>query len=274
MKLNEAGKLLIKAYEGVRLTAYKAVPTEKYYTIGYGHYGADVKQGMTITLNKADELFEKDIAKFVELTKREVERAGLTLNDNQFSALVSFCYNCGVGNLRVLISGRGTAQIAQAMPKYNKAGGKVLTGLTRRRAAEVQLFNCGAKSSTATISPATTKGIQTWLKENVDNTIVIDGIAGKHTMTALCKALQIVIGVEPDGKYGKLSKSATPTISIGSEGDVVFLWQCILVCKGYNPKGIDSVFGSGCKQATVKAQKDKGVNPTGTVSANTFALFL
>lgn len=275
MKLNEAGKLLIKAYEGVRLTAYKALPTEFYYTIGYGHYGADVKQGMTITLAQADELFEKDIVKFVKATEKEVTRAGLILNDNQFSALVSFCYNCGAGRLRTLISGRTPSQIAQAMPKYNKAGGKVYVGLTRRRAAEVQLFNVSVTADNKqVINPADVKGVQRWLKKNVDDTLKVDGVAGKLTMTALCKALQIIIGVEPDGKYGKLSRAATPMIGVGSESDVVFLWQCILVCKGYNPKGIDSVFGQGCKNATVKAQNDKGVNPSGIVSANTFALFL
>jgi hypothetical protein len=68
-----------------------------------------------------------------------------TLNDNQFSALVSFCYNCGVGSLDKLCQGRTAEQIAEAMPLYNKSGGKVLAGLVRRRAAEVELFNTPVK---------------------------------------------------------------------------------------------------------------------------------
>lgn len=275
MKLNEAGRLLIKSYEGVRLVAYKAVPTEKYFTIGYGHYGADVKQGMIITLVQADKLFEQDIQKFIQLTKKEVERAGLNLNDNQFSALVSFCYNCGTGNLRTLISGRTTTQIAQAMPRYCKSGGKTLPGLVRRRAAEVQLFNVGATVDSAQVlKPANVKSVQKWLKANVNKSLKIDGIYGNKTKKALCMALQIAIGVEPDGKYGKLSKAATPMIGVGSENEIVFMWQCILVCNGYDPNGIDSTFGQGCLKATTKAQTDKGANPSGIVSANTFALFL
>ncbi|MNJ59496.1 Phage lysozyme [compost metagenome] len=63
------------------------------------------------------------------------------LNQSQFDALVSFCYNCGAGNLRTLCKGRTIAQIAQNIIKYDKAGGKVLAGLVRRRKAELELFN-------------------------------------------------------------------------------------------------------------------------------------
>jgi GH24 family phage-related lysozyme (muramidase) len=136
MKLGDAGKNLIKSFEGCRLTAYKVVPTEKYWTIGYGHYGPDVKQGMTITQAQADELFEKDIQKYVKY----VNDLGLKLNQNQFDALVSFCYNCGPGNLTKLCNGKSLAQIAKDMLLYNKSGGKVLNGLIRRRQAEYNLF--------------------------------------------------------------------------------------------------------------------------------------
>ena len=54
--LSANGLNFIKSFEGCKLTAYKCVPTEKYYTIGYGHYGSDVKAGMTITLKRAEEL--------------------------------------------------------------------------------------------------------------------------------------------------------------------------------------------------------------------------
>jgi GH24 family phage-related lysozyme (muramidase) len=136
MKLGEAGKELIKSFEGCRLTAYKAVPTEKYWTIGYGHYGPDVKPGMRITQAQADALFDQDIQKYVKY----VNGLGLRLNQNQFDALVSFCYNCGPGNLRKLCNGKSLAQIAKDMLLYNKSGGKVLNGLIRRRKAEYELF--------------------------------------------------------------------------------------------------------------------------------------
>lgn len=141
-KISQAGIKLIQNFEGCRLTAYKPVPTEKFWTIGWGHYGADVKPGMAITQAKADSMLINDLAKFeayvndpayVPVTKQ--------LNQNQFDALVSFCYNCGAGNLRTLCKGRTITQIAQNITKYDKAGGLVLAGLVRRRKAELELFN-------------------------------------------------------------------------------------------------------------------------------------
>lgn len=136
MKLSKAGINLIKKYEGLRLKAYKPVPTEKYYTIGYGHYGADVSRETIITETQAEELLRADLDKF--------ERAVVSLNrkwtQNQFDALTSFAFNCGATNLKKLVANRDTLQIADAFLLYNKAGGKTLNGLTRRRKEERALF--------------------------------------------------------------------------------------------------------------------------------------
>ncbi len=136
MKTSLNGLSLIKQFEGCRLQAYKAVPTEQCYTIGYGHYGSDVTPGMTITQEQADAYLAQDITKY----EKSVNATGLKLNQNQFDALVSFTYNCGSGNLKKLITGRSLDQIADAMLSYNKAAGQVLAGLTRRRQAEHDLF--------------------------------------------------------------------------------------------------------------------------------------
>ena len=136
MKTGEAGINLIKSFEGLRLTAYKPVSTEKYYTIGYGHYGADVKQGMTITKDYADALLRLDLDK----CERAVNSYERNWNQNQFDALVSFTFNCGVTNLKRLVANRNNVQIAKAITLYNKAGGKVLKGLVRRREAEKELY--------------------------------------------------------------------------------------------------------------------------------------
>lgn len=64
------------------------------------------------------------------------------LNQNQFDALTSFCYNCGNGSLQKLVSGRDAATIADKLLAYNKGGGKVLAGLTKRRNEERELFLC------------------------------------------------------------------------------------------------------------------------------------
>lgn len=141
-KVSKAGIDLIKSFEGCRLSAYKAVPTEKYWTIGWGHYGADVKKGMTITQDQADAMLITDLAKY-EAYVNSPSYVPLTdkLTQNQFDALTSFCYNCGAGNLKTLCNNRTAGQIAANINKYNKAGGKVLNGLVRRRQAEFDLFN-------------------------------------------------------------------------------------------------------------------------------------
>lgn len=139
MTTNEAGKNLIKDAEGLRLTAYRCpagVPT-----IGWGTT-LGVTMGMTITKAQAEELFDKDLVKFEKAVERNVKVA---LNENQFSALVSFTYNLGEGNLKSSTLLRkinaGDFQGAAAeFAKWNKASGKVLPGLTKRRADERALF--------------------------------------------------------------------------------------------------------------------------------------
>lgn len=139
MKITQTGIDLIKTFEGCRLVAYKAVSTEKYYTIGYGHYGADVTKGMRITQTRADALLVSDLAKFE--AKVNKYQGKYSFNQNQFDALVSFAYN--VGSIDGLTNNgkRTIAQISAKFAAYNKSGGKVLAGLTKRRAAEKKLFD-------------------------------------------------------------------------------------------------------------------------------------
>lgn len=142
-KISQAGIGLIKSFEGCRLTAYKPVAAEQYWTIGWGHYGPDVKQGQTITQAEADAMLLRDLERYVAYTNDKGNVPIIdSLTQNQFDALVSFCYNCGPGNLKKLCKGRTVAQIAASMPAYKHgADGKELAGLVRRRAAEVSLFN-------------------------------------------------------------------------------------------------------------------------------------
>lgn len=137
MKISENGLSLIKSFESCKLKAYKCVSTEKYYTIGWGHYGADVKADMVITQEQADSVLVSDIKKF----EKYVNATGLELNQNQFDALVSFTYNCGNANLKKLIANRTLPEISDALLLYTKSGGKALTGLVRRRKAEKKLFD-------------------------------------------------------------------------------------------------------------------------------------
>lgn len=146
MKINEEGLKLIKSFEGCRLVAYDDLQPNKTITnmsqvkgtltIGYGHT-AGVTVGMVINQSQADNMLKSDMKKYEKYVTDNVK---LSLNENQFSALVSFCYNCGLGNLRTLVKNRTADQIAEAILLYNKASGKVLNGLVRRRKAERELF--------------------------------------------------------------------------------------------------------------------------------------
>lgn len=137
MKLSDNGLELIKKFEGCRLTAYKCFSHEKYYTIGYGHYGADVKAGQTITQQQAVELLKKDVARFEKAVNKIQQVKGL---QNAFDALVSFSYNCGEGNLKTLCDGRDLHTIADKILLYNKSGGVKITGLVKRRTEERALL--------------------------------------------------------------------------------------------------------------------------------------
>ena len=144
MNISINGLNLIKKYEGLRLTAYKPVSSEKYYTIGYGHYGADVTADMCITESKATEYLKEDV--------RTAEKAVTSLlkyydfTQNQFDALVSFVYNLGETNfrkstlLKKINSNPNDESISLEFAKWVKAGGRVLTGLVRRRKAEAELY--------------------------------------------------------------------------------------------------------------------------------------
>lgn len=174
-KISQVGIDLIKRFEGVRLKAYKPVPTEQHWTIGYGHYGPDVKQGMTITQSQAESMLVKDLARF-EAYVNDKAYVPVTdqLTQNQFDALVSFAFNCGQGNLKKLCAGRTLAQITQKLPEYNKAGGKVLNGLVTRRAAEQALFN---KPDDAAPSPAKEDKVTAYVNgAEIEGAKFIDGV--------------------------------------------------------------------------------------------------
>lgn len=141
MKTSSTGRALIRNAEGDKLTAYYC--PAGVLTIGVGHTGPDVKPGMRITQPQSDALLIADLAKFEKAVARNVKVA---LNQNQFDALVSFTYNLGEGNLRSSmllkrVNAGDMVGAAAEFGKWNKAGGRVLAGLTKRRAAEAALFS-------------------------------------------------------------------------------------------------------------------------------------
>lgn len=138
-ELSQNGLDLIKSFEGLSLKAYKCVSTERYYTIGYGHYGADVKAGQTITKAQAEELLKQDVARFVKHVNSYMPK--YNFNQNQFDALVSFAYNLGNINQLTASGTRTVKQISNSIPLYCRSNGTVLRGLVNRRAKEKELFD-------------------------------------------------------------------------------------------------------------------------------------
>lgn len=129
---------MIKSFEGLRLHAYKASSGEKYYTIGYGHYGSDVSKDMVISEKYAETLLRQD----VESAERNVNgyMKKYNFNQNEFDALVSFAYNVGSINQLTKLGTRNKKTIGNKILLYNKANGKILKGLVRRRQAEYDLY--------------------------------------------------------------------------------------------------------------------------------------
>lgn len=154
MEISKQGIALIKSFESCKLTSYKAVNTETHYTIGWGHYGADVKAGQTISQDEADALLLSDLNEFVKYTNTYTK--ALNLSQNQFDALVSFCYNCGPKTLKKLVDGRTTKEISEHFADYVKSKGKVLNGLVNRREKEKELFckGSGVKSMNIKVGSA------------------------------------------------------------------------------------------------------------------------
>ena len=147
MKTNQAGIALIKSFESCKLKAYLC--PANVWTIGWGTTKG-VKPGQTITQAQADKLFADDLARFETAVSKAVK---VPLTGNQFSALVSLCYNIGAGafaksTLVKRLNARDYAGAQAQFARWNKADGKTLAGLTRRRAAEAKLF------ATADTAPA------------------------------------------------------------------------------------------------------------------------
>ncbi|AYJ76471.1 putative endolysin [Bacillus phage BSP2] len=181
MQISQAGINLIKSFEGLQLKAYKAVPTEKHYTIGYGHYGSDVSPRQVITAKQAEDMLRDDVQAFVDGVNKALK---VSVTQNQFDALVSFAYNVGLGAFRssslleYLNEGR-TALAAAEFPKWNKSGGKVYQGLINRRAQEQALFNSGTPKNVSR-GTSSTKTTPKYKVKSGDN---LTKIAKKHNTT-------------------------------------------------------------------------------------------
>ena len=142
MRLRASNLLIqkLKEFEGLRLVAYKPTKAERWWTIGYGHSAGDVRAGMRITEEKAEELLKRDLY-YVEKFVNGIPKVQ---TQGQFDALVSFAYNVGVGNLKrstllkKIMHDAPTAEIQREFMKWVYSGGKKLGGLVTRRQWEAE----------------------------------------------------------------------------------------------------------------------------------------
>jgi lysozyme len=148
MQTNKKGIELLKTFEGCKLKTYlcpAGIPT-----IGYGHTGPDVTEGLVITKRQAESLLKKDLAKF---EKGVGELLKVKVSPNQFSALVVFAYNVGLGALAgsTLLKKLNAGDIIGAgneFLRWNKVNKQEVQGLTNRRNAERDLFLTAEPTST------------------------------------------------------------------------------------------------------------------------------
>ena len=139
MNISKEGIALLKKFEGCELEAYQ--DSVGVWTIGYGHT-KDVQEGLKITQEEAEVMLQEEMPEYEDYVKKYVTHP---LEQHQFDALVCWTYNLGPNNLRnstmltVLNQGR-LNDVSFEMQRWNKAGGKVLKGLVRRRKAESLLF--------------------------------------------------------------------------------------------------------------------------------------
>lgn len=143
MKTSSVGINLIKEVEGLELKGYPDPGTGgKPYTIGYGHTGSDVYLGKIITEKEAEDLLVKDLKKFEDNLNKVVK---VSLSQNEYDALICFMYNIGAGafnssTLLKKLNNNDREGASNEFKRWNKANGKILNGLVKRREKERLLF--------------------------------------------------------------------------------------------------------------------------------------
>lgn len=202
--MNAEGLRLLTTFEGCKLSAYD--DGGGVWTIGYGHIKT-AKKGMTITQAKAEELLQTDLSKFESFVEDAVQ---VSLNDDQFSALVCFSFNVGAGQagfggstLLKLLNQGDFEGAANQFSRWNKVKGKPWLGLTRRRLAEQALFLGQPWQPFLTYEETATK--ETAAKESTQRVLKLtDPCMTGEDVRQLQAALQKAgIAISVDGVFGR-----------------------------------------------------------------------
>lgn len=248
MRISERGIDFIKKFEGCDLTAYRNAG-EQYLTIGYGHYGADVRNGQTITQAEADILLRNDLNNYYVPYVERYKNEGLIifdLNQNMIDALTSFAYNNGVGEggLKTLVRGRDKMTVANKMLEYYHSGSPIHDeGLKRRRRAERELFL------------------------SVDNSTPIQSQPTQPQINQKVVELQKICGIQADGIWGNQTDNAVRNLPLaGLPYCTPQLTTWVQLRLGCIPDGI---FGQATYNAVVAYQASHGLTVDGIVGYNT-----
>ena len=225
MKINEAGLNLIKSLEGCRLTAYK-LKGEKNFTIGYGHSNSTIKAGQTISQVEADNLLKSDLEKFENYVTKYAVKKFPGMNENQFSALVSYCYNRGLKGLKELVNNsENETNMGWNILVYWGSNKNYESALKERRKKEQKLYyKQYVNVDTTPIknplnlkvpNPVLKRGCRGMEVEHLQRFLVmnnpycvckIDGIFGNQTYNAVKNFQKANPGCgTPDGIYGRLT---------------------------------------------------------------------
>lgn len=283
MKTSQNGIDLIKKFEGCRLKAYKCAADV--WTIGYGHTKG-VEPYEIITLTESEKLLREDLSEYESNVDKYRLRYGW--NQNEFDALVSFAFNLGSIDKLTANGTRSRATIADKMLTYNKAGDKVLAGLTKRRQAERELFLTPVQQQYVSKNKTTDgsgviHAVQKWLNDTFGSHIkacgacgnallVTDGLYGSKTKAGLTIALQIWLnaefscGIKVTGKWNDETERACRkyvAIYRGDNSRGSQIVQAILYCHKYNPQLFAEEFNEDCEKALKKYQKDHGLKDDG-----------
>lgn len=222
MKTSQRGIDLIKQFEGFRAQAYKCLVTEKYYTIGYGHYGPDVRFGQVITQREAEELLKHDIERFEAAVNKYYYTYEFT--QAEYDSLVSFAYNIGSIDQLTANGTRSKEVIAEKMLLYVNSGGHRIEGLVRRRKMEHDLFlsDSAAPAPKYALAVPTlrrrckgdkVKVLQTNCNDFFGSGLIIDGIFGEKTQDAV-RFMQSALGCTMDGIYGPVTAGKLRELAI------------------------------------------------------------
>lgn len=145
MKPSAAAYDIIKQWESLRLRAYKPIPTEKHYTIGYGHCSPEIKRSQIISQAQAEQFLIDDVNKF----SVQLSDYCPALHQHEYDALCSLIYNIGWYAFRYSMTGhiasychrsRTPEEVARRIILWVKSSDTVLLGLQRRRIFEANYF--------------------------------------------------------------------------------------------------------------------------------------